>query len=87
MMDIYDKIKIADAVNVQAITLDDGPRGYVNFDKGAAQKYVIDRHGMVPAYRIFFDNACLLKRNNLLLVSILLCNMLVAPQVELAYSF
>ena len=45
----YDKIKIADAVNVQVISLDEGPDGYVDFDKGAAKKYVIDPHGMVPA--------------------------------------
>jgi len=45
----YDKIKIADAVNVQVISLDEGPNGYVDFDKGAAKKYVIDPHGMVPA--------------------------------------
>ncbi len=46
---LYDKIKIADAVNVQVITLDDGPKGYQDFDKGAAKKFVIDPHGMVPA--------------------------------------
>lgn len=45
---LYDKIKIADAVNVQVISLDDGPNGYVDFDKGAAKKYVIDPHGMIP---------------------------------------
>jgi glutathione-independent formaldehyde dehydrogenase len=44
---LYDKIKIADAVNVQVISLDDGPQGYVDFDKGAAKKYVIDPHGLV----------------------------------------
>ncbi len=45
---LYDKIKIADAVNVQVISLDDGPNGYIDFDKGAAKKYVIDPHGMIP---------------------------------------
>lgn len=44
---LYDKIKIADAVNVQVISLDDGPLGYKDFDKGAAKKYVIDPHGMI----------------------------------------
>jgi len=44
---LYDKIKIADAVNVQVITLDDAPQGYVDFDKGAATKFVIDPHKMV----------------------------------------
>ena len=31
------------------IPLDDAPRGYAEFDKGAAKKYVIDPHGMIPA--------------------------------------
>lgn len=44
---LYDKIKIADAVNVQVISLDEGPLGYKDFDKGAAKKYVIDPHGMI----------------------------------------
>ena len=44
---LYDKIKIAEAVNVQVISLDDGPRGYQDFDKGAAKKFVIDPHGML----------------------------------------
>ena len=43
---LYDKIKIADAVNVQVISLDDAPKGYSVFDDGAAAKYVIDPHGM-----------------------------------------
>jgi glutathione-independent formaldehyde dehydrogenase len=44
---LYDKIEIAKAVNVETITLDQAPRGYADFDKGAAKKYVIDPHGMV----------------------------------------
>jgi glutathione-independent formaldehyde dehydrogenase len=44
---LYDKIKIADAVNVKVISLDDGPNGYKDFDQGAAKKYVIDPHGMI----------------------------------------
>lgn len=44
---LYDKIQIAKAVNVQMISLDDGPAGYVDFDKGASKKYVIDPHGVV----------------------------------------
>lgn len=43
---MYDKIKIADAVNVKVISLDDAPKGYEDFDKGAAAKYVIDPHGL-----------------------------------------
>lgn len=46
---LYDKVQIAAAVNVQVISLDDGPKGYKDFDKGAATKYVIDPHGMIPA--------------------------------------
>ena len=45
---LYDKIKIAKAVNVQVITLQDAPKGYHDFDKGAAKKFVIDPHGMIP---------------------------------------
>jgi glutathione-independent formaldehyde dehydrogenase len=44
---LHDKIKIAKAVNVKTITLDDAPKGYKDFDKGAATKFVIDPHGMV----------------------------------------
>lgn len=44
---LFDKIKIAKAVNVEVITLKDAPRGYKDFDKGAAKKFVIDPHGMI----------------------------------------
>lgn len=46
---LYDKVKMAKAVNVQVISLKDAPKGYADFDKGAAMKYVIDPHGMIPA--------------------------------------
>ena len=42
---LYNKIKIAKAVNVTVITLDQTPKGYKDFDKGAARKFVIDPHG------------------------------------------
>jgi len=42
---LYDKIKIAKACNVELISIDDAPKGYQDFDKGAAKKYVIDPHG------------------------------------------
>ena len=45
---LYDKVQIAKAVNVQVITLNEAPQGYVDFDKGAAKKFVIDPHGMIP---------------------------------------
>jgi glutathione-independent formaldehyde dehydrogenase len=44
---LFDKIQIAKAVNVQVISLKDAPRGYQDFDKGAATKFVIDPHGMI----------------------------------------
>jgi glutathione-independent formaldehyde dehydrogenase len=43
----HDKIHIAKAVNATVISLDDAPRGYQDFDKGAAKKFVIDPHGLV----------------------------------------
>lgn len=46
---LYDKVQIAKAVNVNVITLDDGPQGYKNFDGGAAVKYVLDPHGLIPS--------------------------------------
>ena len=46
---LYDKIQIAKAVNVTTISLDEAPGGYRDFDKGAAKKFVLDPHGMIPA--------------------------------------
>jgi glutathione-independent formaldehyde dehydrogenase len=46
---LHDKVKIAKAVNVQTITLDEAPKGYKDFDRGAAKKFVIDPHGMIAA--------------------------------------
>lgn len=46
---LFDKIKIAKAVNVQVISLDEASNGYKDFDKGAAKKYVLDPHGMIAA--------------------------------------
>jgi glutathione-independent formaldehyde dehydrogenase len=44
---LKDKIQIAKAVNVTVITLDDAPKGYADFDRGAAKKYVLDPHGSI----------------------------------------
>ncbi len=44
---LFGKINIAKAVNVEVIRLSDAPRGYKDFDKGAAKKFVLDPHGMV----------------------------------------
>jgi glutathione-independent formaldehyde dehydrogenase len=43
---LYDKIQIAKAVNATVISLDDAPKGYKDFDKGVAAKFVLDPHGM-----------------------------------------
>lgn len=44
---LYDKVHPAKACGVQMITLDDAPKGYSDFDHGAAKKFVIDPHKMV----------------------------------------
>jgi glutathione-independent formaldehyde dehydrogenase len=46
---LHDKIQIAKAVNVTVIKLDDAPKGYVDFDKGTAKKFVLDPHTMLAA--------------------------------------
>lgn len=46
---LYGKINVAKAVNVQVISLDDAPKGYKDFDKGAAKKFVIDPHHAIAA--------------------------------------
>ena len=44
----HDRLPIADIVNAQVISLEDAPRGYSDFGKGAAVKFVLDPHGMIP---------------------------------------
>ncbi len=44
---LHDKVQIAKAVNATVITLNDAPKGYHDFDLGAARKYIIDPHKMV----------------------------------------
>ncbi len=46
---LHDKIQIAKAVNATVISLDDAPRGYRDFDKGAARKFVLNPHGVIAA--------------------------------------
>jgi glutathione-independent formaldehyde dehydrogenase len=46
---LHGKAEIAKAVNATVITLDDAPKGYEDFDKGAAEKFVLDPHGMIAA--------------------------------------
>ena len=44
---LHDKIQIATAVNATPIPLTEAPRGYREFDQGAARKYVLDPHGLI----------------------------------------
>ncbi|MCB6183092.1 formaldehyde dehydrogenase, glutathione-independent [Leeia sp. TBRC 13508] len=44
---LWNRINIADVVNVELISLDDAPKGYAQFDAGVAKKYVIDPHNQL----------------------------------------
>jgi glutathione-independent formaldehyde dehydrogenase len=46
---LHDRIQIAKAVNTTVISLEDAPKGYADFDKGVARKFVIDPHGTLKA--------------------------------------
>ena len=46
---LYEKVFPAKACNAAIISLDEAPKGYQDFDKGAAKKFVIDPHGSVKA--------------------------------------
>ncbi|MEU8246455.1 formaldehyde dehydrogenase, glutathione-independent [Nonomuraea sp. NPDC048916] len=46
---LHDRVQIAKAVNATPIPLDQAPRGYHEFDEGAARKYVLDPHGMLTS--------------------------------------
>jgi len=46
---LNDKIQIAKAVNATVITLDDAPKGYQDFDKGAAKKFVLNPNNLIKA--------------------------------------
>ncbi|WP_190264188.1 MULTISPECIES: formaldehyde dehydrogenase, glutathione-independent [Glutamicibacter] len=46
---LADKVSIARNVNATAIGLDQAPQGYAAFDEGAAQKFVLDPHGLISA--------------------------------------
>jgi glutathione-independent formaldehyde dehydrogenase len=46
---LYERIQIAKAVNVTVISLDEAPKGHIDFDHGAAKKFVIDPHRMIAA--------------------------------------
>ncbi|MFF0250054.1 formaldehyde dehydrogenase, glutathione-independent [Streptosporangium sandarakinum] len=44
---LHDRVQIAKAVNATPIPLEEAPRGYREFDRGAARKYVLDPNGML----------------------------------------
>ena len=46
---LHDRVQIAKAVNATPIPLTEAPRGYAEFDQGAARKYVLDPHGLITA--------------------------------------
>lgn len=46
---LHDRLPIADIVNAKVISLEDAPQGYDTFDKGAAQKFVLDPFGQIAA--------------------------------------
>lgn len=46
---LHDRVSIAKNVNAQAIGIDDAPRGYAEFDAGAATKYVLNPNGYLDA--------------------------------------
>lgn len=46
---LWDRINIAEVVNVQVISLDQAPDGYAQFDAGIPRKFVIDPHGLIGA--------------------------------------
>ncbi|GAB3273458.1 formaldehyde dehydrogenase, glutathione-independent [Sinomonas notoginsengisoli] len=44
---LHDRVSIGKNVNAKAISLDDAPRGYAEFDSGAASKYVLNPNGYI----------------------------------------
>ncbi len=46
---LHDKAQIAKAVNATVISLDEAPQGYKDFDKGAAEKFVLNPNGYINA--------------------------------------
>jgi glutathione-independent formaldehyde dehydrogenase len=48
---LRDRVQIAKAVNATVIPLDDAPKGYKDFDKGASKKFVLNPHGLIKRRR------------------------------------
>jgi glutathione-independent formaldehyde dehydrogenase len=44
---LHDRLPIAKIVNATVIRLDEAPKGYQDFDKGVARKFVLDPHGVL----------------------------------------
>ena len=44
---LHDRLPIAKIVNATVISLDDAPKGYKDFDGGAAKKFVLDPNGVI----------------------------------------
>ena len=44
---LHDRLPIAKIVNATVLPLSDAARGYADFDKGAAKKFVLDPHGLL----------------------------------------
>ena len=44
---LNDRVQIAKNVNATVLPLDQAPKGYADFDKGAARKFVLDPHGVI----------------------------------------
>jgi len=44
---LHDRVQIAKAVNATPIPIEQAPQGYADFDKGAAQKFVLDPNGVL----------------------------------------
>jgi glutathione-independent formaldehyde dehydrogenase len=41
------RLPMAKIVNAKALDLEDAPKGYAEFDKGIAAKFVLDPHGLL----------------------------------------
>ncbi|WP_041597452.1 formaldehyde dehydrogenase, glutathione-independent [Granulicella tundricola] len=46
---LYDRLPIGKIVNATVIPLSEAAKGYADFDKGAAKKFVLDPHGLLGA--------------------------------------
>ena len=44
---LHDRLPIAKVVNATVISLDEAPKGYEDFDKGAAKKFVLNPNGLI----------------------------------------